>query len=261
MIVRIIGCGSIGSALAQNLAENGKEVILFDKHPERSETLARAIQASVCVSPCDNLGLDEAILIAVKPQDFSTVAQELQGAFGNLVVSVMSGITTTQLKERLPHAAILRMMPNLAVRYGDGVVALAEDPSLNSYKSSIEQLFTSLGLIRWMPERLFNGIDALTGCGPAFIFALLESMVEASIAMGFSAEMGLDLIKHMVGGALTTLYESPESLEELKWKIAAPGGTTIAGLRTFEQKAVRSGIIETFLSSYKQAQELTKLDK
>ncbi len=92
-----------------------------------------------------------------------------------------------------------------------------------------------------MPERLFNGIDALTGCGPAFVFALLESMVEASIAMGFSAEMGLDLIKHMVGGALTTLYESPESLEELKWKFTAPGGTTIAGLRTFEQKGVEAG--------------------
>ncbi len=71
MIIRIIGCGSIGSALAQNLSENGKKVILFDIHPERAEALARAIQASVCASPCDDLALDETILNCRETSGFS----------------------------------------------------------------------------------------------------------------------------------------------------------------------------------------------
>lgn len=248
----------MGSAIAQTLFEAGKVVSLFDKHEERAETLARAIGANKSHSPLEELGSGDVILLAVKPQDFETVAQDLKNFSGGLVASIITGISCEKLKNAFPECTVLRMMPNLAVRYGDGVVALADDPALIPYKLRIEEIFASLGMLRWMAEKNFDAVTALTGSGPAFVFVLIEAMVDAAIAMGFSSEMGYDLVKQMVGGALTMLYEAPEVPAELRWKVSSPGGTTIAGLRTLEKHGVRSALIETFLSTYQRAQDLGK---
>lgn len=258
MKIRIVGCGAMGSAIAQVLSESGKEVSLYDKHEERAESLARAISAANTRSPLDDLSIGDCLLLAVKPQDFETATEELKEFEGGLVASILSGITTERLKKAFPNCTVVRLMPNLAVRYGDGVVALAEDPDLLPYKERIEEIFTPLGMLRWIPEKNFDAITALTGSGPAFVFALVEAMVDASIELGFSADMGYELVKQMVGGSLTMLYESPDHPAELRWKVCSPGGTTIAGLRVLEKHAVRSALIETFTATRDRARELGK---
>jgi pyrroline-5-carboxylate reductase len=223
---------------------------------ERADSLAKAIGAQKSETPLDELSDGDGVVLAVKPQDFDDLVKEIQEFKSGLVASVMTGITSDRLKLAFPHCTVLRMMPNLAVRYGDGIVALAEDAQLAPYKERIEDLFMPLGMLRWIPERNFDAATALTGSGPAFVFALIEAMVDAAIEMGLSAEMGYDFVKQMVGGAMTLLYESPELPSELRWKVCSPGGTTIAGLRTFEKHGIRSGIIETFVAAFKRAQEL-----
>jgi pyrroline-5-carboxylate reductase len=260
MKIRIIGCGAMGSAIAQTLVESGKEISLYDKHEARAESLSRAIGAPYYKAPLEDLIFGDALLLAVKPQDFETVSEELKAFEGGLIASIIAGISSERLKKSFPQCTVLRMMPNLAVRYGDGVLALAEDPLLIPFKERIEEIFSPLGMLRWISENNFDAITALTGSGPAFVFALIEAMVDAAIAMGFSAEMGYDLVKQMVGGSMTMLYESPELPAELRWKVSSPGGTTIAGLRTFEKNSVRSAIIETFVSAYTRAKELGQED-
>lgn len=258
MSIRIIGCGAMGSAIAHVLAENGKALDLYDKFHNRAETLGQTLSASVCATPLEGHSPDDILLLAFKPQDFESAAKTLNAFNGKLVVSILAGITTQQLKEAFPTVPVLRMVPNLAVRYGDGIVALAEDSSLLSLTDEIEETFAPLGLVRWIPEAKCDAITALAGSGPAFVFALIDAMVDAAVAMGFTAEEGYELVKQMVGGALTTLYESNELPAQLKWKVTSPNGTTIAGLRTFESLGVRSGLIETFISAQKRAQELGK---
>lgn len=261
MTIRIIGCGAMGSAIAHALAEHGQSISVFDRHKKRAEELAQAISAHHCTAPLEGSSPDEILLLAIKPQDLETSIRELEGFEGKLIVSILTGTTLAQLKEVFPDNTILRMMPNLAVRYGDGIVALAEDPDLLHLQQEIEQTFAPLGLLRWLPEEKFNAITALSGSGPAFVFSLIDSMVDAAIAMGFTGQESYELIKQMVGGALTTLYESNELPAQLKWQVASPAGTTIAGLRTFEAKGVRSGLIETFLAAYQRAQELENVYK
>jgi len=246
----------MGSAIAQTLVEAGKEISLYDKHEERAESLARAIDLPSVKSPLEDLSSGDVLLLAVKPQDFETVAEDMSTFKDGLVVSIITGISSDRLKQAFPGCIILRMMPNLAVRYGDGVVALAEDSNLLSYKERIEELFSPLGMLRWISEKNFDAVTALTGSGPAFVFTLIEAMVDAAIEMGFSSEIGYDLVKQMVGGAMTMLYESPELPSELRWKVCSPGGTTIAGLRTLEKNGVRSALIETFVAAYHRAREL-----
>jgi pyrroline-5-carboxylate reductase len=258
MKIRIIGCGAMGSAIAQTLAEAGKEISLYDKHEERMESLSREMGLERVKLPLEDLTFGDGILLAVKPQDFQSVAEELKEFDGGLVVSVITGISTERLKITFPNCTILRMMPNLAVRYGDGVIALADDPLLLPYKQRIEELFSPLGMLRWIPESQFEAVTALTGSGPAFVATLIEAMVDAAIAMGFSAEMGYELVKQMVGGTLTMLYESPDHPCDLRWKVCSPAGTTIAGLRTLEKCGLRSSLIEAFVAAFERAKELGK---
>lgn len=258
MKIRIIGCGHMGRALAEVLTEQGKKVSLYDRHPERAESLGLEIGAEVVSSPLENISLEDFLLLAIKPQDFSEAVQELKGFLGACVMSIITGVSLAQLKEAIPGALHLRMMPNLAVRYGDGVIALAENPDLDPMKSRIEEELSTLGLLKWIPETQFDAITALTGSGPAFFFAMIEGMVDAAVEMGFSTDEGYELVKQMVGGSLTTLYESDDTPGELIRKFSSPAGTTVAGLKAFEQKNVRQGIVDTFLASYARAQELSK---
>jgi pyrroline-5-carboxylate reductase len=261
MKIRIIGCGAMGSAIAQALAEAGNEISLYDKHEGRAESLAKAIGVERCQLPLENLAVGDALLLAIKPQDFEKGAEELKEFDGGLVASIITGISTDRLKKAFPGCTILRMMPNLAVRYGDGIVALAEDPLLLPFKERIEQIFSPLGMVRWIEESNFDAITALAGSGPAFVFTLIEAMVEAAIEMGISAEVGYELVKQMVGGAMTMLYEAPELPCELRWKVCSPGGTTIAGMRALEKNGVRSGLIETFVAAWERARQLGSNEK
>lgn len=256
MNIRIIGCGAMGAAIAHVLAEQGRQIAVVDSLHEKAKALANSLGCRFFDDPLQDLSSDDYLIIAVKPQDFSQASEQLRNVHCALIASVVTGISTSQLKSTFPHSPALRMIPNLAVRHGDGIVALVDDPDLIDLKPAIEDVLSPLGLIRWIPEKLANATTALAGSGPAFVFTLIESMVDAAIAMGFTAEVGHDLVKKMVGGALTTLYESNKHPGELKWKVTSPDGTTIAGLRAFEERAVRSGIIETFLAAYKRAQEL-----
>lgn len=258
MKIRIIGCGAMGSAIAQVLVEAGKDVSLFDKHEARAESLSKDLGLVTTKFPLENLTFGDVLLLAVKPQDFETVVEELNTFEGGLVASILTGISTERLKNAFPQCTTLRMMPNLAVRYGDGVVALAEDSLLEPYKERIEEIFAPLGMLRWIAESNFDAVTALTGSGPAFVFTLVESMVDAAVSMGLSADMGYDLVKQMVGGALTMLYESPDSPSELRWKVASPGGTTIAGLRALEKHGARSALIEAFVAAFERSKELGK---
>lgn len=255
-MIRIIGCGNMGGAIAHVLASSGNVISVYDKHTPLAQKLSEEASVAVSKTPLDGLSADDFLILAIKPQDFQEALKELKGLQGIIVVSVMMGISTTQLKEAFPGNAVVRFMPNLAVRYGRGLIAAAEDPLLGALKDKIGQTFSPLGSLHWISEKNFDAVTALTGSGPAFVFAMIQAMTTAAVTMGFSTTEGFTLVKEMIEGAMVTLEASGAFPEELISKITSPGGTTIAGLRTFEEKGVRSGIIETFLSAYERSKKV-----
>ena len=165
MHIRIVGCGAMGSAIAEALKGAGKDISVYDKHGERADILARSISVPKAPSAWADLFPADCVLLAVKPQDFESVAEGSREFIGGLVASILTGVTTERLKTTFSQCTVLRMMPNLAVRYGNGVVALAEDTQLDPYKNTIEDMFSSLGMLKWLPEYLFDSVTALTGSG------------------------------------------------------------------------------------------------
>jgi pyrroline-5-carboxylate reductase len=101
-----------------------------------------------------------------------------------------------------------------------------------------------------------DALTSLTGSGPAFFCEMIESIIDAGIAMGFSREVASDLSFQMVKGSLALLEELHPS--ELKIKAASPGGTTVAGLKKWEEESLKDSIIQTFLAAYERAKELSE---
>ena len=260
MHIAIIGCGTIGKAIAEKLAPF-HTLHLYNKSYEKAahlEKLGVGVSYKDCLQAIQNA---KVILIAVKPQNINEVAQTFGKKLkkSQVVISLLAGVSLTTLHELFPKTTILRMMPNLALLHGKGLLGISSREEIpQKEKTTLLKLFEPLGTIYFLPENKINGLTALTGSGPAFFFALIEAMIDSGIAMGFNSKDAQTLVYHMLQGGLSLLQESKAHPGELKWQIASPQGTTIAGLQKLEELALRGGIINTFLAAYQRAQELDR---
>lgn len=252
MNISIIGCGKMGGAMAKRLATTHK-ISLYDHHFDKACRLAEEIGAVPCKTPVDAVSGSEIIVLAVKPRDLETVADAIHREIykEQLLVSVLAGISTEVLEKHFSEIPLLRAMPNMAVSFGAGVVGLADTGALSSHwKARVNAAFAPLGALHWIKEHQIDAITALTGAGPAFMYVIIESIIDAGVSMGLTAAHSRQLALELIEGVRTTMKEDGRSPSDLKWEITSPGGTTIQGVKAMEDHGVRSGIINTFLASY-----------
>lgn len=247
MKILIIGCGNMGTGLAMRLSTTN-QLYLFDHHIEKAVKLEQQGFGKAYFDLKKALKSAEIVILAIKPQNLDEVRNLIKKELKNeqLVVSLIAGTSLQELKQFFPKTPIVRMMPNLPLLYGEGVIGLASDQQ----NEALTEIFKPLGKIYWFTEDKIKALTALTGSGPAFFFVMVEAMIDAGIAMGFSAEQAQQLIYQMLQGSLTLLKNSEKHPGELKWQITTPQGTTIKGIQTLEDLAVRSGIMNTFLAAY-----------
>ncbi len=260
MHITIIGCGNMGNGLAKRLSSVNK-LSLFDRNFVKAEIIETAGYGKAFRTLSEALFGSEMIILAIKPQNLKEAGDSIGKLMqkDQILVSLLAGTSMETLKHYFPHVRSVRMMPNLALIYGEGVIGLSCDENFsNEERESISKIFECLGKTYWFPESKIDALSALTGSAPAFIFVIIESMIDAGIAMGFSSIDAQNLVYQMLNGSLTLLQKSEKHPGELKWQITSPKGTTIAGLRTLEEHAVRAGIINTLLSTYERAIEINK---
>lgn len=256
--IAVVGCGVMGSAFARYFAKKNR-VRVFDKNGAKAALLAQ--ESGIQHSPTLEQALQgvDVILLAIKPKDLKTFAENARGYLseGQLLLSVLAGIPLEVLEQQLPHVTLLRTMPNLPLICGKGVIGVVDHPHLTEeVKGDVNRLLEGVGLISWQPESKIDALTALSGSGPAFVYVILEAMIEAGISMGLTAKESELYAVKMMEGATALLQESGKHPAELKWQIASPAGTTIAGLNVLEEKGVRGGIIGAFQATFSRAQKL-----
>lgn len=257
MQILIIGCGNMGKGLAHRLSGKN-ELYLYDRGIEKARHLEQAGYGKACEDIKDGLEKAKIIILAVKPQNLNEVSSLFTNRIkkGHILVSLLTGTSIATLSQFFP-GTIVRMMPNLALIYGEGVIGLSSDHTLSeANRTQLNHIFQPLGKIHWLPEDKINALTALTGSGPAFVFVMVESMVDAAISMGFSLADAKALVHQMLIGSLSLLENTSKHPGELKWQITSPQGTTIAGLKILEESALRGAIINTFLAAYDRAIEI-----
>lgn len=254
----IIGCGNMGGGIARRLAPL-YNLYLFDRNKKKMEMLEKDKCGTPCSSMREAFEKSDILLLAIKPQGVKDFAREIEGQnFHHTVISLLSGTTIEQLKGLFPGQKIVRMMPNLAVTSGESALGMSTEENFSkSELQELNNLCNPLGKIYWIPETKINAFTALAGSGIAYVFAIIEAMVEAGISMGFNAEESQELAHQTIKGGISLLESTQKHPAELKWKVTSPGGTTIAGLLKFEDYRVRSGIIQTYMGAYNRAIELS----
>ncbi len=198
-------------------------------------------------------------LLSIKPQDFAGVSN----GFGSLshhqtVISIMPGVTLATLRQKLGHNAVVRVMPNTPAQIGEGMsVWTASEGVSPEGREKVKCILTALGKeIYVSDEKQIDMATALSGSGPAFVFLMLEALVDAGVHIGLRRDVAAELALQTVIGSARFAEESGKHLAELKNMVTSPAGTTTEGLLALEEAGVRAAIINAITLTYEKAKQL-----
>jgi len=267
--VGIIGFGFMGSAIAEGFKRD-YQVIVFDK--DQSKT-AKILGIKLAQNNIDVLNSSGIVILAVKPQDFEKLLGEIKGAVEDkLVVSIAAGITTSYIETRLDKARVIRVMPNLPVKVGEGMICLSKGAFANKGELNFAKaLFDYLGKTLLVEENQMNEVTAVSGSGPGFLYDKIQgktkeeikdyivsfatSLTNSAINIGFSKPVAEVIAQTTTSGSIAYLEQMHLSPEEAKKQVASKGGTTEAGLEILHKGG---SLTEAVKAALKRAQELSK---
>ncbi|MBP6986381.1 MAG: pyrroline-5-carboxylate reductase [Alphaproteobacteria bacterium] len=243
--ILVVGCGSMASAMIKGWAHAGvagKRFTVVAPREASVQDLRTVAQIDWYTKP-EDLPTDfhpDAVIMAVKPQVMPTVVRAYfpYALEGSLMISVAAGLTLDFYKPFWGESAkIFRVMPNLPVAFNKGVCFGYANPSLDSSCFTyVHSLFSSLGKMLWLKdESKFDVSSAISGCGPAYAYLLVEAMTQAGAYCGLDLVEAESMARQTIIGAGVLLDNSMDSAAVLKKKVASPGGVTQAALDVLEK--------------------------
>lgn len=257
-MIGFIGLGNMATAIISGLLENElvkkDEIIGACKTNESAEKINKAfgIMAST-----DNKAVaqrSDVIVLAVKPQFIDEVISEIKGDIKEeaLVISVVAGKTIEYIKDRFGRDIhIVRSMPNTPALIGQGITGVCYGENVTEKeKEFARKFFGATGLYEEVPERLINAVCSVSGGGPAFVFMIIEALADGGVEAGLPRKTAYKLAAQTVLGSAALMLETGKHPGELKDMVCSPGGTTIAGVRTLEEKGLRAALMDAVKASY-----------
>jgi pyrroline-5-carboxylate reductase len=249
----------MGSALLTGLLAGGwasiEELAVSDPDPLQRQ---RLVDAHPGLTVVDTPMAAADALLAVKPEAAEGVCRTLAGFGINRVLSVVAGLPSARLEAVLnPGAVVVRAMPNTPALIGAGVAGLSGGSQATSKDLDwAEGILAAVGTVVRLPERQLDAVTGVSGSGPAYVFLMAEAMIEAGVAAGLPRDVSHKLVVGTLLGSARMLSETGDDPAVLRAAVTSPGGTTAAGLRTLEFKAVRSAFIEAVAAAVERSRQL-----
>lgn len=262
----LVGAGKMGAALLQGWLDGGlasSRITLIEVSPS-PEIAALAAARNIALNPAfvDRPG-PEVLVLAVKPQSLEAAAPQLAAMAGaqTLVVSIIAGKTIANLAARMPQAAaFVRAMPNTPALVRRGATGAVADPRATPRQREIAStLFSAVGAFDWLPsEAMVDAVTAVSGSGPAYVFALAEALAQAGAELGLPPELAARFARATVEGAGELLRREPDvSPARLRENVTSPGGTTAAALAVLQASdGLRALLGRAVAAAHKRAGEL-----
>jgi pyrroline-5-carboxylate reductase len=193
------------------------------------------------------------VIVAVKPHQVEEVLGSVRDALtaDKVVVSVAAGVTLEQLGDAVGgRCAVARCMPNTPALVGQGVFALCLDrvPSQDD-RSELVALFGRLGMSLVLPEGRFAAFSALMGAGPAYVFAMMQGLVQAGVTLGFPHAQSRAMVTALFQGASAMAAESSAPLHQMRDDVCSPGGLTIAGVNHLDRCGLTGILVDAVLAA------------
>tara|TARA_Y100000590_G_scaffold450161_1_gene589405 strand:- start:725 stop:1537 length:813 start_codon:yes stop_codon:yes gene_type:complete len=265
MEILIIGGGFMGEAFAKGLMQKGNvpksDIIIVEVNKERRTELSNqgyTVRENV-FEACDSASV---ILVAIKPQDINHLTN-----LGNyisqetLLISIAAGISIPTIQKITKHTSVIRVMPNLPAAIGEGaIVYLVSDKITVEQKNIAKVIFDAVSTIaiEVQNESEINLATAVHGSGPAYVFLLMESMIEAAVTLGMPRADALALVRSTVKGSAIYANEGNVLPQELRNAVTSPGGTTEAAIAKLEALGFQNSLNEAIKVAFTKANDLGK---
>ncbi|MGH8988164.1 MAG: pyrroline-5-carboxylate reductase [Acidimicrobiales bacterium] len=262
----VAGGGRMGGALVTGLLDRGgwpaEELAVVEPDEGRRADLVAA-HPGLCVvdAPSASLaGPDAGAVLAVKPEVAEPACRDLGAAGMRRVLSVVAGMPAARLEAVLPDGAVVvRAMPNMPALVGAGVSAVCGGSNAGAADLAwAERVLGAVGAVVRVPERHLDAVTALSGSGPAYVFLVVEALVEAGVLAGLPRGLSSTLAVETLKGAAALLDQTGAAPESLRADVTSPGGTTAAGIRALEARGVRSAFIEAVLAAAERSRALAR---
>ena len=258
--VGIVGTGIIGEALIEVLLRAGlsrESLFVAEKRQERKDEIINKYD----VSEIKDYSSLDAVLFAVKPQDFMATLETISSSLSNspLIVSFAAGIKIKSIEEKLGKGSrVIRVMPNTPMVMGRGMSAM----SLGSAAFSDDQewvrgFLSKAGEVIVVDESLQDAVTATSGSGPAYFFAFTEAVVGAARRLGISQEDAVTLASQTLIGAALMVEKSGKELSTLRENVTSPNGTTAAALKSFADSGLEEIVYKAMKAAHDRSIELS----
>jgi len=261
-VIAILGAGKMGEALISGLLRAGRspaEVIAVVRRPDRAVQLRESYGVDVVTAAFAAKAADT-LVITVKPQDMSALLDEIAPHVpaDRLIISVAAGIPTALIERRLgAEVPVVRVMSNTPVHVDQAMsVISAGRYAGEAHLRRAEELLQPVGKVLRIPESQQDAATALSGSGPAYVYFLVEAMVDAGILLGIPRATALEMVNQAVYGAARMLRDTGEHPVILREAVTSPGGTTISAIRELERHGVRAAFLAAIEAARDRGAEL-----
>jgi len=271
-----MGFGNMGSAIGQRLKAAGYQIVVFDKDKNKTKSLEGL---KVAKNITDAIKQADVVILAIKPQDFDLVLNEAKGILsGQLIISIAAGIPTAYIERVLGKVKVVRTMPNLPAKIGEGMICLSKGKYATEADLDFAQkLFKHLGDTMKLDEEKMDAATAVAGSGPGFFYKLIQienidpnNMTEiykfathefipactaSATSIGFSVAQAKVLAVSTTNGTIDLLKSSGLTPKQLEKAVKSKKGTTEAGLSKL--RGIDS-LKQAIKAAFKRAKELSR---
>jgi pyrroline-5-carboxylate reductase len=265
--IAVLGAGNIGAALIGGILKSGisdrGHLIATVRTPERAREIAERF--SIPVTAGGNREAAQAVdvvVLAVKPSTLPRVLMEIREVLreDQILISLAAAMPIPLIEKliakRLP---IFRAMPNIPVVVDEGATAVASNTAVTAeQRSLVESMFGAVGYVTFVEEEMMHAVTALSGSGPAYIYMVIEALIEGGLKMGLSRAIATRLTEQTVLGAAKLVRETTLHPAILKDQVITPGGVTISAIHELEKHGLRSMLISAIETATAHSRHLTQ---
>lgn len=250
----------ISGVLERHLAE---PEMVYVSHPrsKRAEELAGRLKIHSTLSNREAAREADIVILCVKPQRLNPVLNELAGQIKphQLLISIVTGATTATLARRLDHPAVVRVMPNTPAQLGQGMTVWTTTPAVTErQREQVRALLGALGKEMWFEEeRFIDMATAVSASGPAYVFLVMEALIDAAVHLGFSRQDARELVTQTLLGSVLLVRDSPKHPAELRNMVTSPNGTTAEALYELEKGSLRTILSKAVYAAYQKTAVLS----
>ena len=263
--IGFIGTGTMGSAVARAVRKGAPEaeLLLANRTPAKAEKLAaelgaRSVDNETAARTCS------LIFLGVKPQMMAGMLAEIAPILAArtdrfVLASMAAGLDAGKIQEMAGgEYPVICLMPNTPVAVGAGVVGYYGLGATEAELDAFQALLAPAGLVDRIDPGQLNAASAVSGCGPAFCALFIEALADGAVACGLPRAKALAYAAQMVEGTARLMRETDSHPGVLKDGVCSPGGTTIQGVRTLEERGFRSAAMEAVIAAYDKTVSLGK---